>query len=367
MPDVWLEIYILSIMSVVMFVCSVIILLFGHKRGTPNIILWALFPFVRGLHWLVEAIAEYYDEILDIDMIIMDQLELITAFCSSFILLAACLEHNGMIRRPIGKVAILIVAILPFYLLFTIDEDTLEDIEDEVLFKWGEVQTDIFRFLYGFILPLIAIIILIGLYFYYYTQAKEGQINLNPKVRRSTIILVILIFIFSIFDGFDYCEDTDLEIIFIGLRGITLAFFVIIPLIVILSQDLGLQKFLIIEHSGLPIFQYDFMKRAPISDEDDTSFLTSGFLSAILGLTERLANKESGFLSIQSSFLNYIVLKTSSKLYALQSILSNKELKNKFRSVADKIDGFTSDANKISKDELIQLQRILDTTFSTFL
>ena len=32
----------------------------------------------------------------------------------------------------------------------------LEDMEDVVFFKWGEMQTDLFRFLYGFVLPLIS-------------------------------------------------------------------------------------------------------------------------------------------------------------------------------------------------------------------
>lgn len=368
MPDVWLEIYILFIMSMAMFICSVIIFVFGYKRGTPNIILWTLFPFIRGLHWLVESIAEYYDEILDKEMIIFDQLELITAFCSSFILLAACLEHNGMIRRPNGKIAIFFVALFPIYLLFTIDEDTLEKIEDVVFFKWEAMETDIFRFLYGFVLPLISILILLSLYIYYYYETKQEKINFNPKVKRSTIIIVILIFIFSIFEGFDYFEEKPLEIIFIGLRGITLAFFVAIPLLVIFTQDLGLQKFLIIEHSGLPIFRYDFMRSAQISDEDDVSFLASGFVSAIVSFSEQLAHKESGFLSIKSSYLYYIVRKTKSKLYALQSILSNKDLENQFLTAAEKIDDLTlTGDNKITDDVRIQFKDIIDTCFSSFI
>ena len=367
LPDVWLEIYILFIMSIVMFICSIMILVYGNKRGTPNIILWSLFPFVRGLHWLVESIAEYYDEILDKEMIICDQLELITAFCSTFILLAACLEHNGMIRRPIGKLAILLVALYPIYLLFTIDEDTLEEIEDVVFFRWEAMETDIFRFLYGFVLPLISILILISLYIYYYYETKQEKINFNPKVKRSTIIIVILIFIFSIFEGFDYFEETDLEIIFIGLRGITLAFFVAIPLLVIFTQDLGLQKFLIIEHSGLPLFRYDFMRSAQISEEDDASFLASGFVSAIVSFSEQLANRESGFLSIKSSYLYYIVRKTKSKLYALQSILSNKDLENQFLTAAEKIDDFTSTGDKITDDVRIQFKNIIDACFSSFI
>jgi len=338
------------------------ILVYGNKRGTPNIILWSLFPFIRGLHWLVESIAEYYDEILDKEMIICDQLELITAFCSTFILLAACLEHNGMIRRPIGKIVILLVALYPIYLLFTIDEDTLEEIEDVVFFRWGAMETDIFRFLYGFVLPLISILILISLYIYYYYETKQEKINFNPKVKRSTIIIVILIFIFSIFEGFDYFEETDLEIIFIGLRGITLAFFVAIPLLVIFTQDLGLQKFLIIEHSGLPLYRYDFMRKAQISDEDDAW----GFVSAIVSFSEQLAHKESGFLSIKSSYLYYIVRKTKSKLYALQSILSNKDLENQFFTAVEKIDDFTSPGDKITNDVRIQFKDIIDTCFSSF-
>ena len=105
-----IEIYVLLTLSMVMFGCSFIILFLGHKRGTPNIILWTLFPLVRGIHWLIEAMADYYEEILEIELFIFTRLELFTAFCSSFILLAVCLEHNGMIRRPIGKVITLIAS-----------------------------------------------------------------------------------------------------------------------------------------------------------------------------------------------------------------------------------------------------------------
>jgi hypothetical protein len=300
-------------------------------------------------------------------MIILDQLELITAFCSSFILLAACLEHNGMIRKPIGKVLILLVSIFPIYYLISTDTETLEDIEDLVIFRWGEMQTDLFRFLYGFVLPLIAIIILIGVFFYYYYNTKMGNINFNPKVMRSTIILCLLIFIFSIFEGFDYYEDTDVEIIFIGLRGITLAFFIIIPLLVIFSHNLGLQKFLIIKHSGLPLFQYDFLNRSVISDYDDISFLSSGFVTAIVSCSERLANRETGFLSMQSRYLYYIIVKTKARLYALQSVLSNKKLETQLFKIVEEIENFSSNIDKVSNENLIHFKEILETNLSSFL
>jgi len=367
MPDIWLEIYILLTMAIVIFACSIFILLFGYKRGTDNIILWTAFPLVRGLHWLVEALANYNEEILDREMMIFNQLELITAFASSFILLAACLEHNGMIRKPFGKLAILLIAIYPFYLLFTINEDTLEEIEDVVLFRWGEIQTDIFRFQYGFLLPLTAIIILIGVFLYYYYHTRKGHINFNPKVMRSTIVICVLIFVFSIFEGFDYYEDSDIEIIFIGLRGISLAFFIIIPLIVILSQDLGLQKFFLIEPSGNLVFAYNFRISLAIPVEDNLSSLTSGFVAAIMDFSKTLLGKESGVLSVQLGYLYYTIFKTKSKLYAIQSILTNRHLKNSFINTMEKLDVLTSTIHQSTDVALDQVKQILDTNFSIFL
>ncbi len=362
-----IEIYVLLTLSTVMFGCSFIILFLGHKRGTPNIILWTLFPLVRGIHWLVEAISDYYEDILEIELFILTRLELFTAFCSSFILLAVCLEHNGMIRRPIGKIIALAVSILPLYFIAFGSGNLIEEIDDATIWLGSGVTTEPFRLSYGFYLPIISIIVLIGIYFYYVYQANKGNINFNPKVKRSTFFLVGLIFLFSIFDGFDYYEESELEIIFIGLRGITLAFFVIIPLIVILSQDLGLQKFFIIEHSGLPVFVYNFQEKSAISVEDNMSFLTSGFVSAIMQFSEVLSEKESGLLSIQSSYLYYIILKKETKLYALQSILSNRHLKNNFFNAIEKMDKLTSTITQSTDIALDQVQEILNNDFSMFL
>ena len=154
--------------------------------------------------------------------------------------------------------------------------------------------------------------------------------------------------------------------LFIGLRAITLSFFVIIPLIVILSQDLGLQKFFMIEHSGAPVFAYNFQKKSAISIEDDMSYLTSGFVSAIMDFSGVLSEKEGGFLSVQLSYLNYIILKTKSKLYALQTILTNRHLKNDFLSTIDKMDVLTSTIHQSSDVALDQVIEILNTNFSTY-
>ena len=359
-----IEIYVLTIMAIIMFITSIGVLSLGHKKGTPNMILWSLFIFSWGLHWLMEGIADYYEEILDIELIIFSQLELVTAFISSFILLAACLEYNGMLRRHMGKIIALISSILPLYLIITINEETLDDIEDIYIIRGEVVTTELFRFLYGFVLPLIAIITLLCTFLYYYYQTKKGKIFYNPKVLKINLILAILIFIFSLFNGFDYYEEQELEIVFISLRAITLSFFIILPLIIIFTYDLGLQKFLIIEHSGIPLFAYSFETKSVATD--DVSFLTSGFLSAIIGFSEGITARESDSLSIHSNYLYYIITKKEKKIYALQSISKNKSLVKHFFQVANEIDKTVADVKEASDVNINQLKEIVDNNFSAF-
>jgi hypothetical protein len=352
-------------MAIIMFVVSTGILYLGHKKGTPNTFLWALFVSTRGLHWLVEGISDYYEEILDIEMLLFSQLELITAFVSSFILLAACIEYNGMIRRHLGKVITLLSSILPIYFILSINEDTLEEIEDIYILKGDIVSTELPRFLYGFILPLLSILALIIIYLYYYYHTKKGTIYNNPKVLKITIILGILIFIFSIFEGFDYYEDQELELVFVSLRAISLIFIIIIPLIIVFTFNLGLQKFLIIKHSGLLLYAYNFDTKRVISD-DDESFLTSGFLTALLGFSKELSKKDDRFLAIQSHYLYYVITKTESKIYALQSISKNKNLEQKFFQAVKELDESISNMDEPSQLNTAQLKDVIDNNFSAF-
>ncbi len=351
-------------MSIIMFITSIGVLYLGHKKGTPNAILWALFIFSWGLHWLAEGTSDYYEEILDIELLIFSQLELFTAFVSSFILIAACLEYNGMMRRHMGKIIALILSILPLYFILTINEEILDEVEDIYIIRGDVVSTELFRFLYGFVLPLISIIALTCTYLYYHHQTRKKKIFYKPKMLKITIILAILIFIFSIFNGFDYYEEQEMEVIFISLRAISLAFFIIIPLVVVFNFDLGLQKFLIIEHSGLPLLIYSFETKA--ATLDDVSFLTSGFLTALMGFSAELTHKESGFLSVQSNYLYYIIKKTATKIYALQSISKNKYLENQFFQVANDIDSSIANISKASELNLTHMKEIIDNNFSSF-
>jgi hypothetical protein len=359
-----IEIYVLLTMAIIMFVTSIGVLYLGNKKGTPNTILWALFIFSWGLHWLSESMADYYEEILEIELILFSQLELSTAFISSFILLAACLEYNGMIRRHFGKIFALLSSILPLYFIITIDEDTLDEIENIIIIRNDIISTELFRFLYGFVLPLISIIALFFTYLYYYHQTRRGKIFYNPKMLKTTIILAILIFIFSLFNGFDYYEEQEIEVIFISLRAISLAFFIIIPLVIVFTFDLGLQKFLIIENSGIPLLIYSFETKSDISDE--LSLLTSGFVAAIMGFSTELTQKERGFLSVQSNYLYYIITQTETKIYALQSILKNKYLEDQFFQVAKEIDGAIATVSKPNDLNIPQVKAIIDQNFATF-
>jgi hypothetical protein len=359
-----IEIYVLLIMAIIMFITCVGVLFLAHKKGTPNMILWALFIFSWGLHWLSEAIADYYEEVLENEMFIHSQMELVTAFISSFILLAACLEYNGMLRRHMGKIIALISSILPIYFILTLNEKTLEDIEDQYIIRGDIISTEVPRFLYGFILPLIAIIALLCTFLYYYYQTRKGKIFYNPKVLKINIILAVFIFVFSLFNGFDYFEEDELEIVFISLRAITLSFFIILPLIIIFTYDLGLQKFLIIEHSGIPLFAYSFETKS--ATKDDISFLTSGFLSALIGFSEGITERESDTLSIHSNYLYYIITKKEKKIYALQSISKNKPLVKLFFQVSNEIDKSLANVKEANDVDINQLKEIIDINFSAF-
>jgi len=359
-----IEIYILLTMAIVMFATSILILYLGYKKGTPNTILWVLFTFIRGIHWLVESISDYYEQVLEIEIYIFSRIELFTAFSSSFILLAACLEYNGMIRRHLGKFIVLILSIFPLYWILTIDEDTKEEIEEIYIVKGDIITSELFRFSYGFFIPLISIITLICTYLYYFYETRKSKIFYNPKLLKTTLILIIIILIFSIFEGFDYYEEQGLELVFISLRAISLTFFIIIPLIIVFTYNLGLQKFLIIEHSGVPLLVYSFETKSDISDE--LSLLTSGFVAAIMGFSTELTQKESGFLSVQSNYLYYIITKTETKIYALQSILKNKYLEDQFFQVAKEIDNAIANVSKPNDLNIIQVKTIIDQYFASF-
>ncbi len=349
-------------MSLVMFGTAAGILYLGQRKGTHNILLWALFPLVRGIHQLIEFIADYNEMVLGKQYFFFDRMEIFTGFCATFVLLAACLEFNETIKKPYGKLIVLFIALIPLYYLLTVGNAELEKLEDQILFEGFFATSDPPRLLYGFVLPLISALVIIGAYFYYQYQVKKEKIVHNPKILRTTVIIVVLILLFSFFEGFDYEKQ---ELIFTLFRAISLSLFIIIPLIIIFTEDLGLQRFFIIEDSGLPLYIYNFQSKEPVSSED-LSFLVSGFLTAILNFSDEISTERGGFLSIRSQYLYYSLLKRNRKIYALQSIIFTKNLESAFFDAVRQIDIFTAEMeNKMIKSN-IQLSEIIDKNFLTF-
>lgn len=83
-------------------------------------------------------------------------------------------------------------------------------------------------------------------------------------------------------------------------------------------------------------------------------------------ISKNLSAQKSGFLSIRSQYLYYSILKTESKLYALQSILYTKNLENQFFDATKQIDGIIANISKISTSDNDQLKQIIDENFSIF-
>ncbi|MFX0210147.1 MAG: hypothetical protein ACFFDT_29465, partial [Candidatus Hodarchaeota archaeon] len=255
---------VLLIMTFLMVGATIGILYYGNKRGTPNTVVWAAFPFLRGIHWLIEYIADITET--PENAIFFDRLELALAVCSSCALLAAALEFNGTIPRPWGKLTAGFCAFTPLYFLLILPNEVIYEIEETTLFEGFLFISDPFRFLYGFLLGIVAALGLL-LTFIYQNYQKEGNNTLDPKLKRITQALVFLLLFFAFFEGLDYEEDPFIEQIFIALRAVSLMVFIIVPVLVILSSELGLKHFLIIEDSGVPLLAYNFETKSEVTDD----------------------------------------------------------------------------------------------------
>ncbi|MHA2232900.1 MAG: hypothetical protein ACXAB4_10445, partial [Candidatus Hodarchaeales archaeon] len=292
----------------------------GHKRGLPNTSLWAAFPFIQGLQWLLQFL--WPD-----GPFITERLELALAFFASFVLLAAALEFNGIIPRPRGKLTAFLSSIMPLFLLFVLPESLLVSIEDVVLFEGFLLVSDPLRFLYGLLIPLMAALAILGTFFLRNRQINVGLLKHDPILTRTTLNLVLLLIVFSLFMGFDYEGGAIGETVFTALRSVALSFIIIMPLVVILSSDLGIETFLMIQDSGMPLFAYNFKSRTDVMD--DKTILTAGFVAAITSFSGELS-QETNFYTIRSNRLYYAIVRLQNKIYTMQSMLHSKNLESQF-------------------------------------
>ncbi len=352
------------VMAILMFVSTIIIIHLGRKHRTPNTILWAILPLFRGLEWLIEVFADYSAEILSIEPpFITDRLEIVFSFCVSIIILAACLEFNGLIYRPIGKIAAILVSVLPIVLIFVLSSSLVEEIESSTMFEGLLFTSDPFRFLTGFLIPVFVILILLFSHIYYEQQVKHDKIFKDESMRAKVIMISIIIFITAFAKGFDYEYN---EILFVLLRGITMTLFVILPLFIILSTDFGLQIFLIIQNNGIPIFAYDFKTEKEVHFENKTS-LVGGFLSAILSFSSKITDNLGKFLTIHSNNLYFFIKNTQTNIYSLQSVIFSKELENKTIKVIRQITERIAEKTELSEFEQLQIVSILKKEYAIYI
>jgi hypothetical protein len=365
--EIVLKIFTTLVLAIVMFVTTIIIAYLGRKNHSPNTALLATLPLFRGLEWLIEVFADYSADILEIEVpFLTDRLEISFGFGVAIVILAICLEFNGMIQRPLGKIAASLVSVIPIFLLFVLSSELVEQIEDTTMFEdllFTSVTSEPFRFLYGFLIPVVAIVILLLSYIWYEQHVKHGKIFKDEKMRAKVSIISILIFATAIFNGFDYSQNEVLLIIF---RGITMALLVFLPLFIIFEFDYGLQSFLVIQHTGIPILAYNFKTKKDTFFEDQTQ-LAGGFVSALIAYSSEISEELSKFLTIRSQKLYYLIKNSKTKkIYALQSVSYSKDLETKTLNTIQQLDDLIAEKNELSDVERSQMISTLRNEFAIY-
>ena len=309
----------LILIGIIMIVAGIFVFYFGYKRSVPNMYLWAAFPILHGLH----EFADYFAFQLPI---IFERLEIFFAISGSFVLLAAALEYNGIIARPVGKFAALIGLVAVSYYIFGLSEEALEEIENSV-FDFGILKTNPFRFFQGFFMTILAILAIVFTSLYLYIRSREGELSIDRRFYEINGASIILLSIYAFFEGFE-SEDP----VFITLRAISLSLFIIVPIFFILVNKIGLQRLFIIQSSGVPIVGYKFPTNSFISigsSEGSDFILAAGFLSAISTFSGNVLKSSSTF-SIRSKQLYFIITQVNGNLYALQTLHTNRALEKVF-------------------------------------
>jgi hypothetical protein len=311
---------VLILIGIIMVASGIFVFYIGYKKSVPNTYLWAAFPILHGLHEFAEAS-------LELGMpFIVERFEIFFAIAGAFVLLAAALEYNGVVARPIGKFAALIGLIGVSYFIFFLPEHIIEEME-HIKYDFGILVTNPIRFFQGMFMTILAIIALLLTSLYLVLRAKRGEITLDPKLIQITGISVILLSVYAFFEGFE-SEDP----VFVTLRAISLSLFLIVPIFFILTNKLGLQRLLIIQEGGIPLLGYNFPSNTYLtidSSESSDFVLAAGFLAAVSSFSGNVLKAGSTF-SIRSKQLYFILTQVEGNIYALQSLHTNKNLERDF-------------------------------------
>jgi hypothetical protein len=344
----------LILIGIIMTITGFIILIIGLRRDVLNTWLWALFPLFHGFH----EFADYFVETMNASFLI-ERFELLFAFASSAMLLAATIEYTGIISPPIGKISGISSLITISGLILFLPESTIDSISS-VSITIGSLTSEPFRFIYGFVYIWLSIIALMVSAILIYKQQKGGKISYGKNINQIILIASILLAIFSLFEGFDSNNYW-----FITLRGVSMAIFVIVPIFVVYSSKIGLQRFFIIHSSGNLVFAYNFALKQEDRYEDD-AVLSAGFLAAITGYSSNVLKSSDNF-SIKSDQLYFKLLKTPDYLFTLQSLVSNSKLNEVFNKIPGELNSILApiqdfnaiDNTPIREKILEQFQRFL--------
>ncbi len=329
----------LIIIGVIMCCSGIVIWILGHKRHLNNIFLWGVFPFIHGIHEFFDFVAEEIGGQANVPFI-FERMELFFAFASAAALLGATIEYNGVLPHPTGDISAISVMLIIGYMVLFLPESVIDAISVDGSISFGVLVVEPFRFVFGFIITLFSLAILFGTYLSRNYTAKKDRYRLDPAMRWTTITMLAFLSVYAIFEGFESTSD-----IFVGLRGISLALFVVIPLFAILTCKLGLQRLIIINVDGTPLLVYDFVaKTSNVSEKVmNEAILTAGFLMAINSFSSSISGrqiKRSG-LTVQARGYYFTLIPMEDMLFSLQALATNKELEKQcellVRELAPKI------------------------------
>jgi len=333
----------LFIIGLIMFVGGFGILLIGSKRRVKNALLWALFPIIHGLHEFVDYAIE--------DLGAPESMERYAAFLavvSSFVLLAASIEFLGIPPSPYGKIAGGSGILLTGYLLFIIDEITLEELGAGTL-NFGVLHSDIIRFLHGFVLVWASAIVILVSYLVLRRRASRKILILDKQLPLTVFLSIGTLVFFASFEGFD-SEDP----YFILMRAISLFFFLIIPAIAIYFTKPGLQTLLVVNaQSGELLFGYNFYTYACFGEkgidaqQENHWINTASFLSALS--TFASFDQKIGQLSqMNSDRANFAISSKNQVTAALESRSYTRGLRKSLTEFVEKIAPALEDSMKNS-------------------
>jgi hypothetical protein len=317
-----------------MILSSLLLYLIGNRRQVNAISLWVGAPLIRGLNWFVEFLAEEFS-VFD-QQFIIDRIEISLAFLASYFLLAAILVYSKNSSSNQAIRIIIPVSIVSVLFMFTFPKIAIEEIE-EYIFEIGALETEPLRFVYGFLVPFITFTILVNMV----ARSTDEQ---SPS--KTVYGITALLFLFSIFEGFDYDHD-----LYQLARSVILFSIVFLPLLVIVTSKIKLERIILVDKIGLPLFAYSFDKmKAEITDRE---MLTSGFITALLGLSEEISEEQTS-LAVESGNLFYSIEKTSNGLCMLQSNAVNTILEGAFLEFVEEISvrlGQINDRDDINNEE----------------